>query len=401
MTALTNGELAHDAGVPVELVDRLVALGIIVAADDGSFTPADVYRVRLLEACDRAGMRPEALAEAVDAGMLSFSFADLPHFRWAARSATTYQELAEEMGVALDLVLDVVRALGYTRPAPDDRIREDDRSIFQLTGLTSQLLPPEAIVRTSRVFADALRRITESEVALFDTYIVGAFLQQGMSLMQAVELANQFGAESTPMQEQLILTLYRRQQERRWTEYTVEGIETVLEELGRYRKPEHPPAFSFVDLAGYTALTETRGDQAGARMAADLAHLVETVTGPHGGEPVKWLGDGVMLRFHDAASAVIAVLDLVQRAPEMGLPAHAGIAAGSAVFQDGDYFGRTVNLAARIAAKAGGGQTLVSGEVADLTTTPSVRFRAFDSLELKGFAGPTPVFEAIQEEDHG
>jgi class 3 adenylate cyclase len=196
------------------------------------------------------------------------------------------------------------------------------------------------------------------------------------------------------MQEQLLLTLYRRQQEQRWTEYTVEGIETVLEEMGLYNKPEHPAAFAFVDLAGYTALTEKQGDQAGARVAADLAHMVDAVTSPRGGEPIKWLGDGVMLHFHDPHDAVLAMLEMVRRAPEMGLPAHAGVAAGPAVFQDGDYFGRTVNLAARIAARATGGQTLVSGDVAELAMTPDVSFHEIDSLELKGIATPTPVFEA-------
>ena len=392
---ISTQELALRAGASQEMVDRLIELGIIASNDEGMFADPDVYRVRLLDACDRAGMQLEALADAVAAHRISFAFADLPHFRWAAHGTKTYGELAEELDLSLDLMLDVVRALGQPRPARDDRIREDDEEIFRLTKLTSLLVDPEAIVRTSRVFMDAMRRIAESEVSLFDTYIVGTFLAQGMSLVDAVDQANRFGAESTPLQEQLILTLYRRQQERRWTEYTVEGIESVLEEMGRYRRPEHPPAFAFVDLAGYTALTEEQGDRAGARVAADLAHMVDDVTVPRGGEPVKWLGDGVMLRFNDPHDAVLAVLEMVRRAPEMGLPAHAGVAAGAAVFQDGDYFGRAVNLAARIAARAAAGQTLVSGEVAALAATPGVTFQECASLELKGFSAPIPVHEAV------
>ena len=395
MVSLSKEDLAERAGVPEVTVDRLVELGIITIAKDGSFRHPDVYRVRLLDACDRAGMSLEALANAVAVGNLSFAFADLPHFRWAVLGTTTYRQLAEELDLSLELVLDVVRALGYARPEAEDRIREDDRSIFQLIQVSSQLVDSEALVRTSRVYADAMRRITVSEVTLFDTYFVGAFLQQGMSFVEAVDLANRFSAESTSMQEQLLLTLYRRQQEQRWTEYTVEGIETVLEEMGLYNKPEHPAAFSFVDLAGYTALTEKQGDQAGARVAADLAHMVDAVMSPRGGEPIKWLGDGVMLHFHDPHDAVLAMLEMVRRAPEMGLPAHAGVAAGPAVFQDGDYFGRTVNLAARIAARATGGQTLVSGDVAELAMAPDVSFHEIGSLELKGIATPTPVFEAV------
>ncbi len=110
--SLSREELAERAGVPEATVDHFVELGIVAAADDGSFAQPDVYRVRLLASCDRAGMRPEDLAEAVAAGKLSFAFADLPHFRFAAQTTTTYRELAERLDLSLDLVLDVERATG-------------------------------------------------------------------------------------------------------------------------------------------------------------------------------------------------------------------------------------------------------------------------------------------------
>jgi hypothetical protein len=179
---------------------------------------------------------------------------------------------------------------------------------------------------------DALRRITESEATLFEN-IVGSFQDQGLGFAEAMDVANRFSAETSPLQELLILTLYWRQQERRWTETTVEQIEGVVEEMGLYRRPERPPAFAFVDLAGYTRMTDERGDEAGARLAADLAGIVDTVAGDQGGTPVKWLGDGVMVSFRDAESAVMATLRVVERAPEVGLPAHAGVAAGPVVIQ--------------------------------------------------------------------
>ncbi len=83
------------------------------------------------------------------------------------------------------------------------------------------------------------------------------------------------------------------------------------------------------------------------------------------------------------------------RAPEVGLPAHAGIAPGPVVFQDGDYFGRTVNMAARIASHAIEGQTLVSREVAERAAPQGVRFREVGPVELKGFSEPLVVYEAL------
>ena len=125
-----------------------------------------------------------------------------------------------------------------------------------------------------------------------------------------------------------------------------------------------------------------------------MAAMVERIVTDHAGTPVKWLGDGVMVHFRDASRAVRATLEMVAAAPVIGLPAHAGIAAGPVVMQDGDYFGRAVNLASRISGAAEAGHTLVSGAVVELADDPTLSFREVGPLELKGFAGRVAAFEA-------
>ncbi len=379
-----------------DVVDRLADLGILTASEgDTPFRLADVYRIRMVMACERAGLPVEAIGRAIAAGKLSLSYMDLPNYRWAALTPVTYRQVAEELELPLDLVLDIVRAMGYMRPHEGDRVREDDPAIFHLVRLAGTMLDRDAILRTARVYADAIRRISDAESSLFDTSLIGRFLSEGLDRRQAWDLASQFVAEATPLQEQFILTVYRRLQERRWTEYTVESIEELLEEMGLYRRPERSPAFGFVDLAGYTQITEEWGDRASARLVADLSEMVDTVARAHEGEPVKWLGDGVMVYFRNPEGAVPGTIEMVKRAPEVGLPAHAGIAVGPVVFQDGDYFGRTVNMAARIASHAGEGQTLVSREVAERAGPSDVRFREVGPIELKGFSEPVVVYEAL------
>ena len=127
-----------------------------------------------------------------------------------------------------------------------------------------------------------------------------------------------------------------------------------------------PPAVCFLDITGYTRLTEERGDEAAADLAAKLATLVRRSSQEHGGQAVKWLGDGVMFYFPDPGQGVLAALDMVEGVATHALPpAHVGIHAGPVVFQEGDYFGRTVNVAARIAEYARPGEVLVSQEVVD------------------------------------
>jgi adenylate cyclase len=151
----------------------------------------------------------------------------------------------------------------------------------------------------------------------------------------------------------------------------------------------------FLDLVGYTQVTEERGDAAAAGLAETLALLVGRSAREYGGVPVKWLGDGVMVHFREPAGAVRSALQLVEQLPEAGLPpAHVGVAAGPVVAQGGDYFGRTVNLAARIASRAGPGQVLVSQGVAESTTPEGVALVELGELRLKGFARPVRLLEA-------
>jgi adenylate cyclase len=192
-----------------------------------------------------------------------------------------------------------------------------------------------------------------------------------------------------------LLAIYRRQQELLWTEGLVERIEDELEAAGALRRSGRVPAMFFLDLAGYTRLTEEQGDAAAADLAETLAVLVNRSAREHGGVPVKWLGDGVMVHYREPAGAVLSALQLVAQLPEAGLPpAHVGVAAGPVVVQGGDYFGRTVNLAARIAAHASAGQVLVSGSVAESVPPQGVRFAELGEQLLKGIAGPVRLLEA-------
>ena len=110
---------------------------------------------------------------------------------------------------------------------------------------------------------------------------------------------------------------------------------------------------------------------------------------------MKWLGDGVMFYFRDPADAVQAAVEMVEVVGRNRLPpAHVGIHAGPVIFQEGDYFGRTVNLAARIADYARPGEVLVSQEVVDAAAGGSVIFTEIGPVELKGVSGSLRLYTA-------
>jgi adenylate cyclase len=118
-------------------------------------------------------------------------------------------------------------------------------------------------------------------------------------------------------------------QERVWNEAFVEYVEGALEKAGLHSRLRRPPAVCFLDITGYTRLTEERGDEAAADLAARLGTLVRRSSQEHGGQPVKWLGDGVMFYFRDPGDCVLAALDMVEGVAAHALPpAHVGITPG-------------------------------------------------------------------------
>ena len=397
--ALSAWELADLAGVTEAEVDRLVGLGILVARDGPSpFLPADAQKVRLATACEQAGLPMDGIAAAIRTGRLSFGFLEAAPFRrWAVRSARTYRQVSQETGIPLDTLGSALESMGFARMTPDDPIREDELEIVPLlqTGFSSGLFDLAWTTRLGRAHAEGLRLVAAAWADLYHARFEGPVLASGGDQRTAMEVAARRSVDFLPLVDPALLAIYRRQQELVWTEGLVERIEHELERAGALGRPGRVPAMSFLDLTGYTRLTEERGDQAAAELAASLAALVDRSSREHGGVPVKWLGDGVMVHYRDPAGAVLSALRMVEQLPQAGLPpAHVGVAAGPVVVQSGDYFGRTVNLAARIAARAGAGQVLVTDSVAESVSPAGVTFMELGALRLKGIARPVRVLEA-------
>jgi adenylate cyclase len=401
MNTLSASGLADLAGVTEAEVERMVDLGILLARDGpGPFLETDVQKVRLAAACEQAGLPMDAIAVAIRDGRLSFAFLEAaPYRRWAVRSALTYRQVSQETGVPLELLCGALEAMGFARMAPDESIREDELAVVPLVqlGLTTGVFDLAWLTRLGRAHADGLRLIAMAWGDAYQARFEGPVLASGASQQTAMERAAQLSIDFLPLTDPALLAIYHRQQELVWTEGLVERIENELERAGVLGRPGRVPAMCFVDLVGYTRLTEERGDAAAAALAEALALLVDRSAREHGGVPVKWLGDGVMVHYREPAGAVLAALRLVEQLPAAGLPpAHVGVAAGPVVAQGGDYFGRTVNLAARLAARAGAGQVLVNGNVVEPASPEGVSFVELGELRLEGFARPVRLLQACR-----
>jgi adenylate cyclase len=401
MNALSAAGLADLAGVTEAEVQRMVDLGILVArAGPGPFLETDAQKVRLATACQQAGLPMAGIAAAIRDGRLSFGFLEAaPYRRWAVRSARTYRQVSQQTGVPLELLGSALESMGYARMAPDEPIREDELEVVPLLqlGLATGILDQVWSTRLGRGYAEGLRLIASVEKDVWQARFIAPLVASGADQQTAREQAAQLVGDLnfSPLVDRALMAAYRRQQELAWTEQLVEDIEAALEETGVLGRPGRVPAMCFLDLVGYTRLTEEQGDQAAAELAGSLAVLVERSSREHGGLPVKWLGDGVMVHFRYPAGAVLAALEMVEQFSEAGLPpAHVGVAAGPVVAQGGDYFGRTVNLAARIAAYASASRVLVSEPVVQRTPPRGVTFVELGQVQLQGIAHPVQLLEA-------
>jgi adenylate cyclase len=398
MAGLPIRDVARQANVDEAFVNRLLEIGAIRQDEEG-FGARDVRRVRLLHAWEMAGLPADLIVRTVEAGGLSLAFLDTPIMVGPEPLDRTYRELCTDENVPLSLVRGLHEALGFAPPSADDRARGDDPQLITLVRTFMGAGASETgTLRLVRVYADSLRRLAKAEAELYESEIEGRLRDAGMDERQLLEFGSNVGERIIALLEAAVISIYRRHREHVWIEHSTNHAEVALDVAGLHPHVPRPHAICFVDLTGYTRLTEERGDEVAARFAGELAALVEDISFRRGGRPIRWLGDGGMFHFREPRAAVLAALDMVEGAPRIGLPpTHIGIHTGPVIFQDGDVYGRTVNLASRIASHAGAGQVLASEETVDRSSDGGVRFEPVGSVNLKGVSEPVPLYQAFRD----
>lgn len=395
MNGYSLKDAAVRAGVDPSYLDRLITLGILTAQEGDRYSPADVRVVMMVKSLEDGGISLDGVAAAVERGALSFDFLATPTYeRLAALASETFGEVSERTGIPLELLLLIREAIGMAQPSADDRLREDELAIVPFLQLqVDEGFRPVSIERLLRVQGESTRKIAEQEGAWWYAEVIAPAIAAGKS---ADEYSNpDLSARVAPTAEAAVLAMYHAQQGRIWTANLINGFEEMLDKAGLHSRLERPPAICFLDITGYTRLTQERGDSAAADLAGALARVVERSSVRHGGKPIKWLGDGVMFYFPSPGPGVRAALEMVEALAAAGLPpAHVGLHAGPVLYQAGDYYGQTVNVSARIADYARPAEVLVSQAVADACTENGIAFADIGPVELKGVSGTVNLLRA-------
>jgi class 3 adenylate cyclase len=264
---------------------------------------------------------------------------------------------------------------------------EDEQLVTEMLATVVETGQPDLALRAIRMFGEGARRAAVAALGVYGEAVNRAGDNvQGLPLDDVFERLLRPWSRFAQHSGRLAEWLATHHLSRAIDDYSVTATERVLEDAGFVpARLEMPPAVAFIDLTGFTRLTEERGDDVAAAMAMRLGDLTADIVRPHGGRVVKLLGDGVLVQFNDVAAAAAATLALLAELPAAELPsAHAGLASGPLIVRDGDVFGRTVNLAARIADSAPDGHLYMPASLTSILGRDRFTFRPAGETHLQG-----------------
>jgi adenylate cyclase len=390
---LTLAQVAARAGVTPGTVRRWVKDGL-VPQYEGVWTPAAASHVRIVARLRDRGHKIEQIREASQSGGLAFGYIDelLP----TSNVRFTLEEAAEATGLEPQMIERIVGAMGLSVLTVESISEEDLEVLRYGANILAAGFPQQALMQIARVYGQAMAQIADAEVRLFHLYVHEPLMREGVSGVEVVEQMESITREMLPFALPFINYLHGRLLAYFVEQDVIGHIEADLDmgtTAGRMRV-----VIGFADLAGYTRLTEEHGDEEAVDTVERFVEIVER-TLPIDARVIKTLGDEVMVVGADPVALTTWAVGLGEALPNGSPAPRIGIHSGAALYRDGDYYGREVNRAARVVARAAGGEVLVTRAVVDTATgVNGLRFELIGEIGLKGFTEPTELFQAFARE---
>jgi adenylate cyclase len=344
----------------------------------------------------RLRQRGHSLGEirrATEEGRLAFGYIE-ELFRPDREEVFSLREAARDTGLAPRLIERIVGALGFS-PQRAATLHADDLQLLRYVSAVLEAgLPLVAMLQLVRVYGQAMSMVADAEVKLFHLYVHEPLMRSGASGMETAEEMLSLTREVLPLASPVMDQVHHRYLQHFLEQDVVGHMESDLDgetlDLGRLRV-----AIAFADLAGYTRLTEEAGELEAVDAVERFVEAVET-TLPDDARIVKTIGDEAMVVGSDPAALIdwaVGFQRLYSVRPLPRIAVHYGVA----LYRDGDYYGRSVNIASRVAARSGPGEVLVTRPVVE-HSGPHLEFERLGEVRLKGFTEATEIFLARQRE---
>ena len=389
---LTLKEVSGRAGVTPATLRRWVRAGLIPQLEDdagGDWTAAAALHARLVARLRERGHTIEQIKRATDEGRLAFGYIEelLPD----DDGELSLEDVAKTTGLEAALIERFWSGLGLPARDLDELTEEDVEALHEVASVLGSGLPLVAFLQLARIYGQALSQIADAEVRLIHLYVHEPLMREGMPGLQMAEQMETLARDLLPLSSSLMEYLHRRFLQHFVAQDIVGHMEVELDgdmDLGRVRV-----GIAFCDLAGYTRFTEEEGDEQALSLIERFVDSV-TETLPDDARVVKTIGDEVMIVGQDIQALTEWAVDfqgLFLERPEPRI----GIHYGATLYRDGDYFGREVNLASRVVARARGGEVLVTDSVVEqVAASRALAFEGIGQVKLKGFNEPRQLCRA-------
>jgi adenylate cyclase len=367
----------------------------IVPLRDGRWTPAAIAQARIVARLRDRGHSLEEVREAAHSGRLAYGY--MEELFPPPAETLSLDEAARESGLEPALIRRIWASGGFSTATLEDGMSEHDVQLLRyMAAVLSAGFPLVAFLQLVRVYGQALTQIADAEVKLFHLFVHEPLMRDGVEGLQIAEEMEGLASELLPLAAPIMDHVHQR-----WLQHFIEQdvvghLEFEIDgegDLGRLRV-----GIAFADLAGYTRLTEEAGEEEALETVERfVAAVADTL--PEEARVVKTIGDEVMVVGSDPSALVDWAVGFQPLYAERPLP-RIGVHAGGALYRDGDYYGRAVNLASRVGARAAGGEVLVTRPVVEAAGR-HLAFEHIGEVRLKGFAESTELFLARRQEGGG
>ena len=392
---LTLNEAAERVGVSPSTLRRWAESGVIPEVDGrGEWTAAAVAHARIVARLRARGHTLESLRQAGSQGRLAYGYIE-SLFGDDQQAERNLKDASGETGLEEALIERFWNSIGLAPAALEGITDEDLEALRYVASVLDSGFPLVAFLQLCRVYGQALSQIADAEVRLFHLYVHEPLMREDVPGLQMAEEMEGLARDLLPLAAPLMDYVHRRFLQHFVAQDVVGHMESELEDedidLGRIRI-----AIAFADLAGYTRFTEEEGEEEALSL---VERFVEGVTNtlPDDARVVKTIGDEVMVVGNDVQALVdwaVGFVGLFEERPEPRI----GIHWGTTLYRDGDYFGRDINLASRVVARARGGEVLVTDSVTAAVRGAHLVFEGIGQVKLKGFDQPRQLCRVVPRE---
>ncbi len=336
------------------------------------------------------GISPEAIRRAHERGRVEDAIFEAVLDPARGERTVSPSQIEADGGLRVDETQLMALTFGLRAPEPDEPyFTPAEAAVLERFGELREIWPPEVYLQVARVYGQALAHIAQTEIQVFRLYVEPKLRAAGGGVLPALPAVHEAFGQLLPLADPMLLGVHRRRVEHEVAQAAVREAEL--------RTPEGvlPGAvevtFVFCDLKDFTAYADVHGDTAAVEA---IERFAETVTNELGerGHVLKALGDGYMLSYPEPAAAVSACLRIIERVRGGDAPGvHASVHHGVALYREGDYFGRAVNLAARLLGLAGSGE-LVASEAVVRATEGRFDWEPRGAHRIRGVGDPVVVY---------